>query len=409
MVEACAWLADASLLGAGADLPRGDAHDAWPLGPLRRAIAIVASGACAGTDRDHRDRHTISSKGCALFRAPRLPCAIDYVSATGRASLGRGEVHGRTARGFLGTGAGKVTPAGQQAFRMRPVPVHHACVADPQLRRWRAWYSHGRGRACNSGRRSGSSSTAAPTAATRHCNAMAGERSRRSDHRQSAQQGQGRGRASRADFAALQGYTHALTMDSDGQHPASHIPEFMAASMRAPDCMFSASRCSTRTRRALRRQAAGRSRTGGPTSRRSGAASATHCSGSVSIRSLHSSTSCSRERWMRRFDFDPEAAVRLSGWRQAGEPAGSRQVSHRRRRRSLAFRLPARQRAAHRDAHAALLRLPVAVAAAAVASRTNAERDTERGRTCRASNSQLPHRPLVRAFRRRIEAMTSCR
>ncbi len=40
------------------------------------------------------------------------------------------------------------------------------------------------------------------------------------------------------DFAARQGYTHALTMDSDGQHPAELIPEFMAASMRAPDCMI---------------------------------------------------------------------------------------------------------------------------------------------------------------------------
>ena len=40
------------------------------------------------------------------------------------------------------------------------------------------------------------------------------------------------------DFAALQGYTHALTMDSDGQHPAELIPEIMEASMRAPDCMI---------------------------------------------------------------------------------------------------------------------------------------------------------------------------
>ncbi|MBP5985912.1 MAG: glycosyltransferase family 2 protein [Azonexus sp.] len=34
--------------------------------------------------------------------------------------------------------------------------------------------------------------------------------------------------------AAAAGYTHALTMDSDGQHPADLIPAFMAASQAAP-------------------------------------------------------------------------------------------------------------------------------------------------------------------------------
>ena len=29
-------------------------------------------------------------------------------------------------------------------------------------------------------------------------------------------------------LAAAEGYTHVLTMDSDGQHPAACIPEFMA-------------------------------------------------------------------------------------------------------------------------------------------------------------------------------------
>jgi glycosyltransferase involved in cell wall biosynthesis len=37
---------------------------------------------------------------------------------------------------------------------------------------------------------------------------------------------------------ALQdGFSHALTMDSDGQHPAELIPAFMAASRAAPACM----------------------------------------------------------------------------------------------------------------------------------------------------------------------------
>ena len=35
--------------------------------------------------------------------------------------------------------------------------------------------------------------------------------------------------------AALEaGFTHVLTMDSDGQHPAGHIPQFMAASSAQP-------------------------------------------------------------------------------------------------------------------------------------------------------------------------------
>jgi glycosyltransferase involved in cell wall biosynthesis len=39
------------------------------------------------------------------------------------------------------------------------------------------------------------------------------------------------------DLAAAQGFTHALTMDSDGQHPSELIPAFMAESARAPDGM----------------------------------------------------------------------------------------------------------------------------------------------------------------------------
>jgi glycosyltransferase involved in cell wall biosynthesis len=38
--------------------------------------------------------------------------------------------------------------------------------------------------------------------------------------------------------AALEaGFTHVLTMDSDGQHPADRIPQFMAASLAQPDAL----------------------------------------------------------------------------------------------------------------------------------------------------------------------------
>ena len=39
------------------------------------------------------------------------------------------------------------------------------------------------------------------------------------------------------EVALAQGYTHALTMDSDGQHPAGLIPEFMGVSQQHPDAM----------------------------------------------------------------------------------------------------------------------------------------------------------------------------
>lgn len=39
------------------------------------------------------------------------------------------------------------------------------------------------------------------------------------------------------ELAQAAGFTHVLTMDSDGQHPASLIAEFMEASMAEPSCM----------------------------------------------------------------------------------------------------------------------------------------------------------------------------
>ena len=38
-------------------------------------------------------------------------------------------------------------------------------------------------------------------------------------------------------LAAQEGFTHALTMDSDGQHPEGLIPQFMAASQATPEAM----------------------------------------------------------------------------------------------------------------------------------------------------------------------------
>ncbi len=41
-----------------------------------------------------------------------------------------------------------------------------------------------------------------------------------------------------AQAARARGYTHALVMDADGQHPAGSIAEFMAASLRRPEALI---------------------------------------------------------------------------------------------------------------------------------------------------------------------------
>ncbi len=38
--------------------------------------------------------------------------------------------------------------------------------------------------------------------------------------------------------AAVEGFTHVVTVDADGQHPASHIPAFVAASQANPAAMI---------------------------------------------------------------------------------------------------------------------------------------------------------------------------
>ncbi len=109
------------------------------------------------------------------------------------------------------------------------------------------------------------------------------------------------------------GYSHALTMDADGQHPAASIPEFMAASQRAPAAMvlgvpqFDASAPALRVK-------------GRRVSNWWANLETLWCGIQDSlfgfrvypVRVLLEVMQA--QRWMRRFDFDPEAAVRLA-WR----------------------------------------------------------------------------------------------
>jgi glycosyltransferase involved in cell wall biosynthesis len=113
--------------------------------------------------------------------------------------------------------------------------------------------------------------------------------------------------------AQAAGFTHALTMDADGQHPADSIVEFMTQSQSNPDAVilgvpvFDASAPSLRVRgRRISNwwanletlwQGIGDSLFG--------------------FRVYPIAALCAimeRQPWMRRFDFDPEAAVRLV-WR----------------------------------------------------------------------------------------------
>jgi glycosyltransferase involved in cell wall biosynthesis len=113
------------------------------------------------------------------------------------------------------------------------------------------------------------------------------------------------------------GFSHALTMDADGQHAAERIGAFMSASVAAPEAMilgdpvFDASV---------------------PLIRLRGRRISNWCTNVATLwAGIHDTlfgfrvypiaplvAVMQRSRWMRRFDFDAEAAVRLS-WR--GVPA----------------------------------------------------------------------------------------
>ena len=122
--------------------------------------------------------------------------------------------------------------------------------------------------------------------------------------------------------AAAQGFTHALTMDADGQHPAAAIPDFMALSQRHPEAMIPG--VPTFDSSAPRLRVVGRQVSNGWAHLETlwmsigDSLFGFRVYPVAELRSLMEGT-----RWMRRFDFDPEALVRLS-WR--GVPAIPRPV-----------------------------------------------------------------------------------
>ena len=115
------------------------------------------------------------------------------------------------------------------------------------------------------------------------------------------------------DLAAARGFTHALTMDSDGQHPAGLIREFMAASVAQPAAMvlgvpvFAAD--------APRLRVNGRKVSNWWANLETLWAGIGDSLFGFRVYPIEPLRKVMRgQRWMRRFDFDPEAVVRLC-WR----------------------------------------------------------------------------------------------
>lgn len=113
--------------------------------------------------------------------------------------------------------------------------------------------------------------------------------------------------------AAAAGFTHVLTMDADGQHPTGKIQEFMGASSARPDAMilglpvFDSSVPLVRLKG--RKISNGLARFETLWGDIGDSLFGFRVYPIAPLREI-----MERGRWMRGFDFDPEAAVRLS-WR----------------------------------------------------------------------------------------------
>jgi glycosyltransferase involved in cell wall biosynthesis len=113
--------------------------------------------------------------------------------------------------------------------------------------------------------------------------------------------------------AAAAGYTHVLTMDADGQHPAARIPEFMAVSGAYPQAVVLGRPVFDASAPALRLH--GRKLSNGLANLQTlwrGIGDALCGFRVYPVAPLRDIME--KSRWMRHFDFDPEAAVRLC-WR----------------------------------------------------------------------------------------------
>jgi glycosyltransferase involved in cell wall biosynthesis len=111
-------------------------------------------------------------------------------------------------------------------------------------------------------------------------------------------------------LAAAAGLTHVLVMDSDGQHPANAIPSFMAASAASPGSMVLGQPVFGPDAPLIR--VLGRRLSNGCAWVETlGAGIGDSLFGFRIYPVAPLLAVMARHRWMRRFDFDPEAVVRL--------------------------------------------------------------------------------------------------
>ncbi len=111
-------------------------------------------------------------------------------------------------------------------------------------------------------------------------------------------------------LAAAAGFSHALTMDSDGQHPADLIPRFMSVSQAQPEAMVLGKPVFDAGAPALRVN--GRKVSNGWANLETlwmGIGDSLYGFRVYPVRPLIEIMQANR--FMRRFDFDPEAVVRL--------------------------------------------------------------------------------------------------
>ena len=112
--------------------------------------------------------------------------------------------------------------------------------------------------------------------------------------------------------AAADGFTHVLVMDADGQHPAALIPDFMARSVDNPEAMILG--VPVFDSDAPRLRVIGRRVSNGLAKLETSNAIGDSLFGFRVYPIAPLTAVMDGSRWMRRFDFDVEAAVRLS-WR----------------------------------------------------------------------------------------------
>jgi glycosyltransferase involved in cell wall biosynthesis len=126
-------------------------------------------------------------------------------------------------------------------------------------------------------------------------------------------QGKGAAIHHAVERASEAGFSHVLTMDADGQHDAASIPRFMAASAERPRAMILGQPGFGADAPALRLQ--GRKLSNWCARLETMDGRIGDCLFGFRVYPIAPLLAVFEEtRWMRGFDFDPEAAVRLS-WR----------------------------------------------------------------------------------------------